>query len=60
MSSAVANGFAGAGGGLIAQILTYPLQTVYILSYFALCVKKFLAYVCLDPNKAQVNLVVPM
>ncbi|CAO2831062.1 unnamed protein product [Amaranthus hypochondriacus] len=28
MSSAVANGFAGAGGGLIAQILTYPLQTV--------------------------------
>lgn len=28
MSSAVANGLAGAGGGLIAQILTYPLQTV--------------------------------
>lgn len=28
MSSAVANGLAGAGGGLIAQIITYPLQTV--------------------------------
>ncbi|XP_074295563.1 peroxisomal nicotinamide adenine dinucleotide carrier-like [Silene latifolia] len=28
MSSALANGLAGAGGGLIAQILTYPLQTV--------------------------------
>ncbi|XP_010680236.2 peroxisomal nicotinamide adenine dinucleotide carrier [Beta vulgaris subsp. vulgaris] len=28
MSSALANGLAGAGGGLIAQILTYPLQAV--------------------------------
>ncbi|KAM7257194.1 hypothetical protein ACFE04_012935 [Oxalis oulophora] len=28
MSNAVANGVAGAGGGIIAQILTYPLQTV--------------------------------
>ncbi|KAL2906905.1 Peroxisomal nicotinamide adenine dinucleotide carrier [Bienertia sinuspersici] len=28
MSSALANGLAGAGGGVIAQILTYPLQTV--------------------------------
>ncbi|KMZ75772.1 Mitochondrial carrier family [Zostera marina] len=28
MSNAVANGLAGAGGGIIAQILTYPLQTV--------------------------------
>lgn len=28
MSSAIANGLAGAGGGLIAQIITYPLQTV--------------------------------
>lgn len=28
MSSAVANGLAGAGGGIIAQIITYPLQTV--------------------------------
>ncbi|KAJ8772577.1 hypothetical protein K2173_027754 [Erythroxylum novogranatense] len=27
-SSAVANGLAGAGGGIIAQIITYPLQTV--------------------------------
>ncbi|XP_019460795.1 PREDICTED: peroxisomal nicotinamide adenine dinucleotide carrier-like [Lupinus angustifolius] len=27
-SNAVANGLAGAGGGIIAQILTYPLQTV--------------------------------
>ncbi|XAR64314.1 hypothetical protein NMG60_11024600 [Bertholletia excelsa] len=28
MSSAVVNGVAGAGGGIIAQIITYPLQTV--------------------------------
>ncbi|XP_077212386.1 peroxisomal nicotinamide adenine dinucleotide carrier-like isoform X1 [Tasmannia lanceolata] len=28
MSSALANGLAGAGGGIIAQIITYPLQTV--------------------------------
>ncbi|XP_015880005.1 peroxisomal nicotinamide adenine dinucleotide carrier [Ziziphus jujuba] len=28
MSNAVANGVAGAGGGIIAQIITYPLQTV--------------------------------
>lgn len=27
-SNALANGLAGAGGGIIAQILTYPLQTV--------------------------------
>lgn len=28
MSNAVANGLAGAGAGIIAQIITYPLQTV--------------------------------
>ncbi|XP_043702685.1 peroxisomal nicotinamide adenine dinucleotide carrier-like [Telopea speciosissima] len=28
MSNAVVNGLAGAGGGIIAQIITYPLQTV--------------------------------
>lgn len=28
MSDALVNGLAGAGGGIIAQILTYPLQTV--------------------------------
>lgn len=28
MSSAIANGLAGAGGGIIAQIVSYPLQTV--------------------------------
>ncbi|KAF3771877.1 Peroxisomal nicotinamide adenine dinucleotide carrier [Nymphaea thermarum] len=28
MSNALANGVAGAGGGIIAQIVTYPLQTV--------------------------------
>ncbi|XP_010266331.1 PREDICTED: peroxisomal nicotinamide adenine dinucleotide carrier-like isoform X3 [Nelumbo nucifera] len=28
MSNAVLNGLAGAGGGIIAQIITYPLQTV--------------------------------
>ncbi|XP_024526283.1 peroxisomal nicotinamide adenine dinucleotide carrier isoform X2 [Selaginella moellendorffii] len=28
MSDAMVNGLAGAGGGLVAQLLTYPLQTV--------------------------------
>ncbi|THU47040.1 hypothetical protein C4D60_Mb09t11300 [Musa balbisiana] len=28
MSNALVNGLAGAGGGMIAQIITYPLQTV--------------------------------
>ncbi|RWW24413.1 hypothetical protein GW17_00011293 [Ensete ventricosum] len=28
MSNALVNGLAGAGGGIIAQIITYPLQTV--------------------------------
>ncbi|KAK4408602.1 Peroxisomal nicotinamide adenine dinucleotide carrier [Sesamum angolense] len=28
MSNAIVNGMAGAGGGIIAQIITYPLQTV--------------------------------
>ena len=28
MSDAVVNGLAGAGGGMVAQIITYPLQTV--------------------------------
>ena len=28
MSDAVVNGLAGAGGGIIAQLLTYPLQAV--------------------------------
>ncbi|KAJ7973657.1 Peroxisomal nicotinamide adenine dinucleotide carrier like [Quillaja saponaria] len=28
MSNAVANGLAGAGAGIVAQIITYPLQTV--------------------------------
>lgn len=31
-SNALANGLAGAGGGIIAQIITYPLQTVLSLS----------------------------
>jgi hypothetical protein len=28
MSDALINGLAGAGGGIIAQLLTFPLQTV--------------------------------
>ncbi|KAI3461925.1 hypothetical protein Pfo_018588 [Paulownia fortunei] len=28
MSNAIVNGMAGAGGGIVAQIITYPLQTV--------------------------------
>lgn len=34
MSDALINGLAGAGGGIIAQLITYPLQTV--ISYFDL------------------------
>lgn len=34
-SNAIANGLAGAGGGIIAQIITYPLQTVLSLSLYA-------------------------
>lgn len=30
MSDALINGLAGAGGGIIAQLLTYPLQTVQL------------------------------
>lgn len=30
MSDALINGLAGAGGGIIAQLITYPLQTVRI------------------------------
>lgn len=30
MSDAVINGLAGAGGGIIAQLITYPLQTVRV------------------------------
>lgn len=33
MSDALINGLAGAGGGIIAQLLTYPLQTVLLLSF---------------------------
>ena len=32
MSNAVVNGLAGAGGGIIAQIITYPLQTVSLFT----------------------------
>lgn len=31
MSDALINGLAGAGGGIIAQLITYPLQTVICL-----------------------------
>jgi hypothetical protein len=39
MSSAAVNGLAGAGGGIIAQIITYPLQTVppYSILFLPLC-----------------------
>ena len=36
MSDTLINGLAGAGGGIIAQLLTYPLQTVTILFFFVL------------------------
>lgn len=34
MSDALINGLAGAGGGIIAQIITYPLQTVRFSFFF--------------------------
>ncbi|KAL6645115.1 hypothetical protein ACP70R_016723 [Stipagrostis hirtigluma subsp. patula] len=40
MSSAVVNGLAGAGGGIIAQIITYPLQTVNTRQQTARSAKK--------------------
>ncbi|GMH06709.1 hypothetical protein Nepgr_008549 [Nepenthes gracilis] len=40
MSSAIANGLAGAGGGLIAQIITYPLQMVNTRQQTERAVKK--------------------
>ncbi|KAK6145463.1 hypothetical protein DH2020_022283 [Rehmannia glutinosa] len=33
MSDALINGLAGAGGGIIAQLITYPLQTVRYLNF---------------------------
>lgn len=33
MSDALINGLAGAGGGIIAQLITYPLQTVRCLNF---------------------------
>lgn len=45
MSDALINGLAGAGGGIIAQLITYPLQTVRIwfqkLFLFAFSLKNF-------------------
>ena len=41
MSDALINGLAGAGGGIIAQLITYPLQTVP----FPLI--KFYTYICI-------------
>ena len=35
MSDALINGLAGAGGGIIAQLITYPLQTVRFLVNFS-------------------------
>ncbi|BFG30465.1 hypothetical protein CerSpe_167390 [Prunus speciosa] len=43
MSNAVANGLAGAGGGMIAQIITYPLQTVNTRQQTERVAKKSLA-----------------
>lgn len=46
-SDAVANGLAGAGGGIIAQIITYPLQTVPSFLCFALLYFLILS-ICLE------------
>jgi hypothetical protein len=35
MSDALINGLAGAGGGIIAQLITYPLLTVHLTIYYA-------------------------
>lgn len=36
MSDALINGLAGAGGGIIAQLITYPLQTVQLGNVYEL------------------------
>jgi len=45
MSDALINGLAGAGGGIIAQLITYPLSTVRIRCqkshFFTFSLKKF-------------------
>ncbi|XP_047323302.1 peroxisomal nicotinamide adenine dinucleotide carrier-like isoform X2 [Impatiens glandulifera] len=48
MSSAVVSGIAGAGGGIIAQIITYPLQTVNTRQQTERVAKK-------SPSKSQSN-----
>lgn len=40
-SNAIANGLAGAGGGIIAQIITYPLQTVFTFFFSSSLVSIF-------------------
>ena len=42
MSNAIVNGLAGAGGGIIAQIITYPLQTSNQYSPFLLLIVSLL------------------
>jgi hypothetical protein len=52
MSSAVVNGLAGAGGGIIAQIITYPLQTVPSYPLVAPCRSGNLVNLLLPPSES--------
>lgn len=54
MSDAVINGLAGAGGGIIAQLITYPLQTVRHAPATNLCLG-LPALWCTEISAAQVN-----
>lgn len=47
MSDALINGLAGAGGGIIAQLITYPLQTVRFVIFLPII---FLEYVFFAGN----------
>lgn len=47
MSDALINGVAGAGGGIIAQLITYPLQTV-IPTTTSLCFSRVLMLILFD------------
>lgn len=57
MSDALINGLAGAGGGIIAQLITYPLQTVRIwfqkIILFAFSLKFFQLGLCLRCQRGR-------
>ncbi|EFJ30314.1 hypothetical protein SELMODRAFT_89514 [Selaginella moellendorffii] len=55
MSDAMVNGLAGAGGGLVAQLLTYPLQTVNTRQQTERRSKKAASSSSLDDSQATIR-----